>query len=551
MARQQVNEAVLLRTSAATDVQSSGGYITIAGLSSTWKKLVSSIKQIKYKAEVVQVVTVGAVDTAWVPTGSTTYGVLIGDPRRNVAGAQAQPKLYAYTTTSSLAVEGATAALRREYINLQIVNKINADATNYVVAATLTLGNGYTITDDAGYNPFLLNDANLLYAQGQSGRMGKSTIQIWQETDGTGYATNNIAVTTAAVYAFGVGADLANGKPVMDFMYGNLIQGTLIAPPLTTAGLGAVSGQKYDAFVIQSFGTAAAHNQTGQDALIPKIKTVWVDNGTGSDNTNLAGFKAIERVFHKLMVQVFAPDASLVAEFFDAPIGFQDPLGAAPTGTANTLGWQLGYPTGRFNRTNIGTQTIVVPVLNADGLLLDQDDTAGDGSHTSANQQALGDQSFVVGKSEYTLVGRFVAADWTDTQIMLGIRIKAVYTADYNNYTDLAAIGGGAADGDSITTTGILNNAATVSTDSGANFADGVSMLLMIKVALNGTVSAYYANSTGGWTSAPIYSTGTTTLVLDAGDEFIPFYQHVNIGGGDPAVSISEFFGVTDGNLLN
>lgn len=549
MAKQTINEAVLLRTSAATDVQCSGGYITIAGLSSTWKKLLSSIKQIKYKAEVVQVVTIGAVDTTWVPVGSTTYGVLIGDPRRNVAGSASTPKLYSYTTTSSLAVEGATAALRREYINGQIVTKINADPSNYGVAASLGSGNGYTFTDDAGYSPLLQNDANLLYTQGQSGRMGKSTVQIWQNTDGTGYATNNIAVTTAAVYAFGVGADLLNGKPVMDFMYGNLISGTLIAPPLTTAGLGAVSGQEYDAFVINSFGTAAAHNQTGQDALIPKLKTVWVDTGTGSDTANLAGFKAIERVFHKLMVQGYSNDASTVQEWFDAPIVFQDPLAAAPTGTADTLGWQVGYA--KLNRTNIGTQTIVVPVLDDTGLLLDQDDTTTEGSHTSANQQVLGDQSFVVGKTPFMVAARVVAGDWTDTQFMVGFRKKAVYAADYNNYTDLAAIGGGAADGDSITTQGILNNAATVATDSGTNFADTVSMVLIVKVALDGTVTAYFANAGGGLTSAPIYSVGTTTLILDAGDEMIPFYQHVNIGNGNPAVSIGEFFAVADDKLIS
>jgi len=56
-------------------------------------------------------------------------------------------------------------------------------------------------------------------------------------------------------------------------------------------------------------------------------------------------------------------------------------------------------PYGALNRTNIGTQTIFAPVLDATGLLIDQDDTAGDGSHTSANQQALGVQSFIVGKT--------------------------------------------------------------------------------------------------------------------------------------------------------
>lgn len=69
-------------------------------------------------------------------------------------------------------------------------------------------------------------------------------------------------------------------------------------------------------------------------------------------------------------------------------------------------------------------------------------------------------------------------------------------------------------------------------------------MLLQIRVAIDGTVSAYFANATGGWTSAPIYSVGTTTLIFDAGDEMIPFYQHVNIGNGNPAISIGEFFAI-------
>ncbi len=314
--------------------------------------------------------------------------------------------------------------------------------------------------------------------------------------------------------------------------------------------LPAVSGQKYDAFVINSLALAPAHNQRGQEAYIQKIQGVFIDNGTGTDTTNLAGFKAIERVFHKLLVGQYATDASTVQEWFDRPIVFQDPLGAAPTGTADTLGWQYGYTP--LNRTNIGSQTIVAPVLDDTGLLIDQDDTAGEGSHTSANQQVLGDQSFVVGKTAFMVGCRVVAGDWTDTQFMVGFRKKAVYTADYNNYTDLAAIGGGAADGDSITTQGILNNAATVATDSGTNFADGVSMLLFVKVALDGTVTTYFANANGGLTSAAIYSVGTTTLILDAGDEMIPFYQHVNIGNGNPAVSIGNpLSGTLTGNMGN
>lgn len=544
MAKQQVNEAVLLRTSAATDVQSSGGFISIAGLSSTWKKLLVSIKQLKYKAEVSQVVTIGAVDTAWVPVGSTTYGVLIGDSRRNLAGSESTPKLYSYTTSASLTKEGTTAALRREYINGKIVTAINNDPSNFGVAVSLGSGNGYTFTDDAGYNPLLLNDANLLYAQGQSGRQGKSTVQIWQNTDGSGYATTNISVTTAAVYAFGVGADLANGKPVMDFMYGNLIQGTLIAPPLTTAGLGAVSGQKYDAFVINSFGTAAAHNQTGQDALISKIKTVWVDNGTGSDTANLAGFKAIRRVFHKLMAEVYKFDASSVIEFFDQNFVIQGPLGAVPV-TTTSLKNKFLTPYGLLNHYNIGTQTIVAPTQGSTGLLTDQDIATGDGAEYCPEVATVNSQEFVVGKSTAIAIFEYVVTDVTGANAYFGFRKKEAFQLDYNNYNDLATIGFTSTSG-KFSTNGILANAATVTTTSTTTGAtNAVSSLYVVSVDINGVVTC-----TADGVAYPVYSAGTTPMVFAAGTVLIPFFETTQITGTASVGVISEFFAVADDKLI-
>lgn len=527
-----ISKSVLYKTCDATNIQFSGGYVYPFGLNPIKLTNITRIAQVKYRAEVVQVVTVGA--TAYTPTGDTLYQVAVFDPNRRVSGYNEQIKYYGYTTPTDVTTLGATAALQREAISVAIVAAINADPTNHAVAATLGSGNGFTVTDDAGYYP--------TRSQTMTNVLGQNTVLVTN-----GYADSNITVTTAAVFALGVGARLLAAQPTTDWMNGgNVISGDPKAPAtFTNPPTYAVSGQNYDAFVIESFVPAPSpESVSGQQfALVNQVETIWADNGTGTSTTNLTEFKAFERVFHKIIGKIYRNDAGTTQEWFDAPIVFQDPLGAAPTGTANTLGWQLS-PYGSLNRTNIGTQTIVAPVLNATGLLLDQDDTNAEGSHTSANQQALGDQSFIVGQTAFSVTARVVAADWTDTMFMVGFRKKAVYTADFNDYTDLAAIGGGAADGDSITTQGILNNAATVATDSGTNFADGVSMLLQIRVAIDGTVSAYFANASGGWTSAPIYSAGTTTLIFDAGDEMIPFYQHVNIGGGDPAVSIGEFFAI-------
>lgn len=521
-----IKSSVLFRTSAASDIQCSNGNITVAGLpqGSISKKNITGIFQSFYRAEVPQVVTVGA--TSYTPTGATPYKVLVYDPLRFEQSYSEAPIPYVVTTPNDVTTLG-NAAAQREWISAALVEAINNDPSNHAVAVSLGSGNGFTVTDDGGYYP--------PFSQSMTNVKGPNVVLPVTNDDGSGFASTNVSVTTAAVYQFGVGSILASQKPVINYTTGNLVSGELIAPPVTSAGLPAVSGQNYDGFCITSLQPVDIIAIRGQIGYQDKTSWIFVDNGTGTSTTNLTGFKAFERVMHKLMAQQYQDDASSVIEFFDQPLVFQDPLGAAPTGTANTLGWQMGRYTS-LNRTNIGTQTIVAPVLAAAGLLLDQDDNAGDGSHTSANQQTLGDQSFIVGKAEYSVNCRVVAGDWTDTQFMVGIRKKAVYTADYNDYTDLAAIGGAAADGDSVTTTGILNNAATVSTDTGVNFTDAVSAYLQIKVDINGAVTAWFNG-----TSYPIYSAGTTPLVLDAGDEFIAFYQHVNIGSGDPTVTISEF----------
>ena len=525
-----IKESVLLATSAATDVQCSGGVVSITGLKPVSKKNITSIKQVKYRAEVAQVITVGG--TAYVPTDNTTYTVVVTDPFRVYAGYQESQKRYSYTTGTVTGV----AATDRETIHVALVAKINADASNHAVAATLGTGTGFTVTDDGGYYP--------VWAQNMTNVKGINMVYTVTNPDGTGFTSTNFTTTTAGVYSYGVGAKLAQENPVVDYVYGNLISGVLYAPPLTTAGATATSGQNYDGFVIESLKAVNAIGVTDQYAYVERVQTVFVDNGTGSSTSNLTGFKAFERVMHKLMVQVYSSDASCVQEWFDRPIVFQDPLGAAPTGTANTLGWQYGYTP--LNRTNIGTQTIVAPVLSAAGLTVDQDATAGEGSHTSANQQTLGDQSFVVGKTAFMVAARIVMTDITKAHIMVGFRKKAAYTADYNDYTDLGAIGTRAsAVLGAIATTGILNNAATVETVSSSVFVNSVSAMVWVKVDISGNVTCYVNG-----TAYPIYSVGTTALVFDAGDEMIPFYQYVNVGSSAPTAVISEFFAVASNDLI-
>lgn len=536
-----IKESVLFRTSAASDIQCSGGNITVAGLKSVSKKDITGIYQTLYKAEVAKVSTVTT--SAVIPAASTVYQIAVFDPTRFIGSYTESPKVYKYKTSNDLSVEGATAALQREYINVQLIAAINADDTCHATAATLTGGAGFTVTDAGGYYP--------VFSQGMTNIKGINAVYTQKNADGTGFVGTEAAITTAAVYSYGTGANLLASNPIVSFVFGNLISGVLDAPPVTSAGLTAVTGQNYDGFTIVSLKAVSIIGLTGQYGYQDRQQVIFVDNGTGSATTNLTGFRAFERVMHKLMLQNYASDASAVQEFFDKPIAFQGPLGAAPAGTADVLGWMIS-PYGSLNITNIGTQTIVAPVLNATGLLIDQDDTATEGSHVSANQQTLGDQCFIVGKTDFSLNARIVMADWTDAAFMIGFRKKAVYGAVINNYTDYATIGNGSSvagttwiNGDFFVTRANLNGGTTLQTISAVAPTDTVSAFLQVRVAVNGAVSCFVNG-----TSYPVYSVGTTPMVFDAGDEMIPFYQIVNIGGGDPAASISEFFAVPTTALI-
>jgi hypothetical protein len=534
-----VKRSALLKTSAATDVKRSAGKVAITGLQEFLFKNLVSAQQKYYRAEVVQVATAGA--GSYTPAGGTPYKIkLINEAFGREGSKMAYEKTYTYTTPSDITVLGATEALQREAIHVALIADINADARNFVVAATLAGGTGFTITDDAGYYPPMLNGAT-------NGRQGAPIVIAATNADGSGFATSSCTITTAAVYSYGVGTTMANNVAVMYNYTGNLISGSLDSP-VDASGNPPVAGQQYDSFNFQVvIDNPIPETSSAIFGFKLSEQVVFVDNGLGTATTNLAGFKAFEREAQRVIFDLFKNDPNSVQEWFDKPIAFQGPLGAAPAGTANALGWMVS-PYGSLNITNIGTQTIVAPVLNATGLLIDQDDTATEGAHVSANEQTLGVQQFVVGKQPFSVVARVVMADWTDAAFKIGFCKKQAYDATFNNFTDIAAIGNGSSaagttwiNGDLFTTNAGLNAAAHVQAISAVAPADGVSVELRLNVAMDGTVTAFVDN-----VSYPIYSTGTTTMIFDAGDALIPFYRHVNIGGGDPAVSISKFVAVAD-----
>jgi len=522
-----IKKSVLLKTSSASDVTNSGGKIIITGLKPVSKKNVTAIKQIKYRAEVAQVVTVGG--TAYVPTSNTTYSVVVTDPFRVYAGFQETQKKYSVTTGT---VTG-NAANDREAIHVALVAKINADSSCHATAATLGGGNGFTVTDDGGYYP--------VFAQGMTNVKGVNAVYTVRNADGSGFTATNFAVTTPAVYSYGVGAKLAQEKPVVDFVFGNLVSGVLGGEaPLAVDGTAAVSGQNYDGFAIESLQEVDAIGITGQLAYAERQDYVFVDNGTGSSTANLAGFLAFERAMRKQIGQAYSADTNSWVEFFDSPMIFQGAAGAVP---ATTGASKIATDYGQWIYTNIGTNTITVPTPGNTGLLIDQDLTDTEGAEHTPALFTNNSKSFVVGKDEFSVALKGITADHTDAGFMVGFRKKAAHAADFNDYTDLGAIG---FLGDLVYTWGILNNAATVATNTTVVPTDAAAEEFVVKVAANGAVTCIRNGVT-----YPVYSAGTTPLVFDAGDEMIPFVRAVNISGGDPDVIVSQLLSVADVNWLS
>lgn len=517
------NKSVLLNTSTYTDVQYVGGEILIQGLEPIKKTRVVDFSQINYRAEVAQVVTIGA--TAYVPTSNTKYTVLIGDPARRANGQGEFLVPYSYTTGTVTGV----AATDRETIHAAIVAKINAVNTNWCVAATLGYGNGFTITDDAGYYPY--------NRQGMTNRMGANIVKVVSNDDGTGFATTNIVNTTAAVYAVGVGATLLNNAPVYDLVTGNLISGEIYNPK-TIAGASAVSGQKYNMFSISYLA------ETQLPTIAPNYKgfalrnvSVWVDNGAGSSTSNLAGYISFERAMHRAMAFRFESDPSALVEFFDRNFVIQGPLGAVPTtgpAVKNKFLTPYGNLLNHYNICPASTQTIVAPTQGTTGLLIEQDATATKGAHYCSEVVTASPREFVVGKQEVTFVFKASATTVANIVLLAGLRKKEAYTADFNDYNEMAAAGTGPA-GTDLYTYGILAGAPTVATDTTYNAANSTEFTIVITVKLDGTVSIWINDI-----KVPVYSVGTTALVFAAGTVLIPFFQYTNLNSAAAVPNVTE-----------
>ena len=531
-----VKKSVLLKTSSEIDVKRGGGKVAITGLQEFSLRELVSAKQIYYRAEVVQVATAGA--GLYTPAGGTKYRIKLINPAFGKDGVILEvAKVYSYVTPTDITTLGNSPALQREAIHVALIALINADAKNYVEAATSTGGAGFTITDDVGYYPGRINGAT-------NGRQGAPIVLAVTNADGSGFATSSCTITTAAVYGWGVGTRMVSDIPVYANMTGgNLISGEYDAP-VDPSGNPPVAGQQYDAFAFQVVKNDEIPTMSNIFGFKLSEQVIWVDNGKGKATTNAAGFKLFERKAQKVIFELYKNDRNATMEWFDTSIIVQGPIGTAPVGTTATNNSIAIYNDfissyGALELRNVGTQTILGPTRSTDGLLTDQDINTGDGSHYSPSLVTVNDQNFVVGKESFSVVANWSVTAVTGANFQVGFHEKLYFT-DFNDYVTLASVGTLSTAGE-VTTRGILANAATVITSSATVTVNAVTSEFRVHVAIDGTVSCYVDN-----VKYPIYSAGTTALVLAAGTVVTPFFQNTCITGTASVGVISKFVAVAD-----
>jgi hypothetical protein len=208
--------------------------------------------------------------------------------------------------------------------------------------------------------------------------------------------------------------------------------------------------------------------------------------------------RTYRRMYDKMENNVVATD--------DA--GYGDPTGS--TGDVNLLKHLFGEYEYHVKGTG---QTILAPVWGATGLNVSQDLTNNEGVEYTNGITALSRFSFTVGTDSVFFKLKIKITDVSGSdQLIMGFRKQEAYQADWNDYDELVSIGNVSGD---IKLGTILNNAATVVTDTTDNWADGATKTLEVYVSKAGVVT-YKIDG-----AAP---TVTAAFTFDNAEKIIPFF---------------------------
>jgi len=204
--------------------------------------------------------------------------------------------------------------------------------------------------------------------------------------------------------------------------------------------------------------------------------------------------------------------------------------GGAPTGTTgalNLMSFQEGVMMQQFI---LGAgQTIIAPVMEAEGLLISLDLTDNEGAEynfgTGVGVPAK--HRYTIGTSNaFYIEATITAADVGGLDpLLVGFRKEQANQADFTSYTDFAAIGARSTTAaDVVVLATDLNNAGEVYTNTTDAWTDGQTKTLRVDVSKSGVVT-YKIDG-----SAP---TTTAAFTFDSGDVVCPFI-HLLHGASTP-----------------
>lgn len=203
--------------------------------------------------------------------------------------------------------------------------------------------------------------------------------------------------------------------------------------------------------------------------------------------------------------------------------------GGAASGTANTANVLL-TERNAFEYVAKGTQTILAPRKVAGGLDINQDQTDNDGIEITQGIIAGSKHAYTVGDGGFFVRAKFSVATVAGTDdCAVGFRKVQAYNAAIDAYTDMAVLNVIAG---AINIETILNDAATITTDTTQDIVDGATVELTVKVDSAGAVT-YLIDG-----AAP---TVTAAFTFDDGDVVVPFLFFLNAAGVAGAVVLKEW----------
>ena len=511
----RTRKSALLNSSSVSDIIRSGGLVSITDLFPFTVDELLAADHLVHRAEVVQVLTLDVSGLTF--AASTKYTILVGNVRNEQEANTTRLIQYRFTSPADIS------ALTSEAIIDALVQQINDRTNNFLIAVKLGV-DSMTITDDAGY-----------YPSRPSARTGPSEFSNIDGLQDSGGAT--FVQTTAPVVEVGDGTRILADVPVIEPMTGNLASGELNTPD------GAVAGQFYSTFDTSHAKSVSHQAVSGLRADKILHQRIFVDDGLGVANTNLAGHAAFLRAFEDLIFIKYKDDPNALVLFLDNNPIYHSKSGGTSTGATGDENL-ITFQDGTIDHHVLGVgQTIVYPPWTTNGLDIVQDIADNEGLELSAPVEAISLIQYVVGQDVCSLRAELSMADVSDTDdLAIGFRKKEAYQANVDDYDELASLAiDVSANPADVKIQSILNNAATISTDTLKNFADGETHVWEIRVGVDGVVQFLIDD-------VDVSDVQAVAYVFDAGEVLIPFVYELSAGATDPGTILKKFFSI--GNIL-